>query len=210
MFNATRPHRSDLPTNAELFKSTGIAAAVAGALLIAVVLPAEYGIDPTRLGAVTGLTEMGQLKRQLALEAEADAAQDARVAAAEPTSSKSPATPAPSPAPSSGQESSDRRDVTTFTLAPNQGVEIKLAMKSGAQARFDWASSGGKINFDTHGDRPGVKYHAYGKGSSEREQGTLIAAFDGSHGWFWRNRTGAPVTITLKTEGAYAEIKRVV
>ena len=26
----------------------------------------------------------------------------------------------------------------------------------------------------------------------------MIAAFDGSHGWFWRNRSGAPVTITLR------------
>jgi len=38
----------------------------------------------------------------------------------------------------------------------------------------------------------------------------LVAAFDGSHGWFWRNRTGEPVTITLRTTGAYTEVKRVV
>ena len=80
MFNANRPARSELPTTQELLKSTGIAAVVAGAILVTVVLPAEYGVDPTRIGSVFGLTEMGQLKRQLALEAEADAAADAAAA----------------------------------------------------------------------------------------------------------------------------------
>ena len=36
-----------------------------------------------------------------------------------------------------------------------------------------------------------------------------MATYDGSHGWFWRNRGSKAVTITLKTSGAYSEIKRV-
>ena len=40
--------------------------------------------------------------------------------------------------------------------------------------------------------------------------GSIHAAFDGKHGWFWRNRSGAPVTITLRTRGEYSEVKRVV
>ena len=38
------------------------------------VLPAEYGIDPTGVGKLLRLTEMGQIKQQLAEEAAADAA----------------------------------------------------------------------------------------------------------------------------------------
>ena len=61
------------------------------------------------------------------------------------------------------------------------------------------------------GNRNGLVGIGYGKGrESTGEQGELVAAFDGSHGWFWRNRSGAPVTITLRTEGAYGEVKRVV
>ena len=37
--------------------------------------------------------------------------------------------------------------------------------------------------------------------------GELVAAFTGNHGWFWRNRTDAPVTVTLRTGGEYLEIK---
>ena len=84
-------------------------------------------------------------------------------------------------------------------------------MASGAKLSFDWSVEGGRVNFDTHGDAPGVDYHGYGKGKETAgEKGELVAAFDGKHGWFWRNRSGAPVTITLRTEGAYTDIRRVV
>jgi hypothetical protein len=97
-----------------------------------------------------------------------------------------------------------------ITLAPDAAAEIKLVMQEGARVRFAWSSSGGKVNYDTHADRPGVKYHGYGKGSSQRVEGELVAAFTGSHGWFWRNRTGESLTITLETSGAYGDVKRVV
>ena len=214
MFNADKPRLSDLPTTGQLLRSTGIAAAVAAGLLVTVILPSEYGVDPTRVGSVFGLTEMGRIKVSLAAEAKADEAMDAAAAAAPIEASPAPVVVAavaqsaasPAPDPASGQ----RTDETVLTLAPDQGAEIKLVMTEGSKARFTWTSSGGSLNFDTHADRPGVSYHGYGKGSSQTETGELTAAFTGSHGWFWRNRTGAPVTVTLKTEGAYTEVKRVV
>ena len=51
----------------------------------------------------------------------------------------------------------------------------------------------------------------YGKGRfTPEDRGVLEAAFDGKHGWFWRNRTNKPVTVTLRTEGEYIAIKRVI
>lgn len=66
-----------------LLRSTLVALAVAGLLLVTVVLPAEYGIDPTGVGRVIGLTRMGEIKTRLAREAAADAAADAAAAAAD-------------------------------------------------------------------------------------------------------------------------------
>lgn len=202
MFNANRPLPSDLPSTGKLVRSTILAAAVAAGILVTVVMPAEYGIDPTRVGSLFGLTEMGRIKVQLAAEAEAEEA-EAKVLAAAPAASQTPVT---TPAPITG----GRSDQTVIALAPDQGAEIKLVMAEGAKVQFVWVSSGGRVNYDTHADRPGVSYHGYGKGSSEKVEGELVAAFDGSHGWFWRNRTGKPVTVTLQTKGAYSEIKRVV
>jgi hypothetical protein len=206
MYNANKPDASELPSTGQLLRSTGIAAVVATALLVTVVLPAEYGVDPTRIGSVLGLTEMGRIKMQLAAEAEAEEAGLA-VAATAPAAAPPAATATDTPlTATSGQ----RSDETVLTLQPDQGAEIKLVMAEGARVRFTWTSSGGAINYDTHADRPGTPYHGYGKGTEQQVEGELVAAFDGSHGWFWRNRTGAAVTITLRTEGAYSEVKRVV
>ncbi|HEY1072075.1 transmembrane anchor protein [Brevundimonas sp.] len=233
MYNANRPAKADLPSTAQLLKSTGIAAVVASVLLVTVVLPAEYGVDPTRIGSVFGLTEMGRIKRQLAEEAAADAAADAAAAKAAPVSQdSSPAAAAPTAPPaeaapvpqtpsaaspnaasttpsasSPAAQPAAKSDRTSITLEPDEGAEVKLVMKSGARANFTWASDGGAVNYDTHGDGAGISYHGYGKGTEQRLSGVLTAAFDGKHGWFWRNRTDEAVTITLTTSGNYEKVE---
>ena len=113
--------------------------------------------------------------------------------------------------PATPNATTGRSDTTRLTLAPGEGAEIKVTAVKDARIAFNWSVQGGHVNYDTHADAPGISYHGYGKGrESTGEQGQLVAAFDGSHGWFWRNRSEAPVTITLRTEGEYGEVKRVV
>lgn len=201
MFNSQKPRLEDLPTNGQLLRATAIAAAAATTILVAIVLPSEYAIDPTGVGRQLGLTQMGEIKAQLAEEAAADAA----MGAAAPTAVKTAAAAAPA------ANAAQRSDTTKVTLAPGQGAEIKATMAKDAKLAFTWSVEGGRVNFDTHADAPGVAYHGYGKGKETTgETGELVAAFDGKHGWFWRNRSGAPVTITLRTKGAYTDIRRVV
>ena len=56
MHNGNKPTPDDLPTSAQLLKSTAIAAASAVAILTLVVLPAEYNIDPVRKRLNVSLT----------------------------------------------------------------------------------------------------------------------------------------------------------
>lgn len=208
-----------LPSSSRLLRSTLIAAGVALLLLVTVVMPAEYGVDPTGIGRVLGLTKMGEIKAQLAREAAADAAAadtangraPAVTAPATIASTAAPAAPATPAAPASGSPSG-RTDEISVTLRPNEGEEIKLAMRKDAQVRYTWTTNRGVVNYDTHADRtapPAIKYHGYAKGQGKRrDEGVLIAAFDGMHGWFWRNRTNEVVTVTLRTNGDYQELKR--
>ena len=77
-----------------------------GALLVTVVLlPAEYGVDPTRVGSLLGLTEMGRIKMKLAEEASAEAQ---REFCACPGIRPAPATPT-LPAPLAGMTLPRRR-----------------------------------------------------------------------------------------------------
>lgn len=214
MFNSQMPDISDLPTSRQLVRSTLIAAGAAAAILVGIVLPSEYGVDPTGIGRVLGLTKMGEIKVQLAQEAAADEAAGVRAAAAPAQGPTAPARSAaavqPASAPSEGGANA-RNDVMRVALAPGEAAEVKVTADKGARIVFDWSVEGGHANYDTHGDAPGISYHGYGKGrESTGERGELVAAFDGSHGWFWRNRSGAPVTIVVRTSGAYSAIRRVV
>ena len=59
MYNSDTPVWAELPTSKQLFRSTILAIISAFIILVAVVLPAEYGIDPTGVGRVFQLTDMG-------------------------------------------------------------------------------------------------------------------------------------------------------
>jgi hypothetical protein len=210
MFNSQLPPLSELPSSGQLVRSTIVAAGVAAALLATVVLPSEYGIDPTGVGRVLNLTQMGEIKAQLAQEAAAD-----RVAGSQPAEVQATAMKTEAAAQSDGEPqvspSTTRSDQLEVVLEPGEAAEVKVAANKGARIGFDWSVHGGVVNYDTHADAPGIDYHGYGKGKqSAGEAGALVAAFDGKHGWFWRNRGESPVTITLRTEGAYTQIKRVV
>ena len=73
MYNTNIPSRAELPSTRQLVRSTLIAAVSAVVLLYTVVLPSEYGLDPTGIGRTLGLTEMGTIKTRLAQEAAQDA-----------------------------------------------------------------------------------------------------------------------------------------
>lgn len=62
MNSATTSNRAELPSSKQLVRSTLLAAGVAGLVLCSTILPMEYGIDPTGLGALTGSLAIGEMK----------------------------------------------------------------------------------------------------------------------------------------------------
>ncbi|WP_095159985.1 hypothetical protein [Pseudomonas sp. Irchel 3E13] len=218
MFNSPLPSANELPSSRQLVRSTAIAFAVAMGLLVTVVMPSEYAIDPTGLGRAMGLTQMGEIKISLAQEALAD---EATTKATVPA----PAIPAPAPSvapapippvaavePSrQAEQPSAKKDEVSLTLKPGEGREIKLEMRKGAAVAYEWSASG-PVNHDTHGETYNAAqgdFHSYSKGRQVKgDKGELIALFDGTHGWFWRNRTSGNVTIVLNTTGDYLNLKK--
>ncbi|WP_410498676.1 transmembrane anchor protein [Chitinibacter sp. S2-10] len=201
-----------MPSAQKLFRSTLLALSTAAILLITVVLPAEYGIDPTGVGNALGLKKMGEIKQALAAEAAQDAAKDAVAAGNSPLQSTAQAATAEQAKPVTETNRIARNDQTVITLKPGEATEIKMEMQKGAKVNYSWRSEGGLVNVDAHGDPinpPEGFYHGYGKEKQiAGKEGVLEAAFDGKHGWFWRNRSDVNVTITLKTSGNYRSIKK--
>ncbi len=216
MYNSDTPSRADLPKTSQLIRSTLIAIATAAVLLITVILPAEYAIDPSGIGQMLGLTKMGEIKHQLAGEAERDAMAVAAAEFSDPAITPDPVTEpivetVPPVSDASTTPAEDAwRDEVVLTLKPGEAAEIKLVMNEGGIASYLWTVNQGHLNSDLHGDGSNGQSISYRKGRAEDEDtGELMAAFDGSHGWFWRNRSEVNVELTLRVEGAYGEVKRV-
>lgn len=196
-----------LPTLPQLIKATVLALIAAGAILITAVLPAEYGIDPTGIGKVLGLTTLSANNgvTASALLPGAPAAMLPDSTAAVPPAVQTPtATVAKSDVPF-------RSDQMSLTLQPDEGAEIKASIRKGEQFVFTWVAHGGKVNFDMHGERPnaGNEFTSYWKAKEQTSaQGTFVAPFDGTHGWYWRNRGDKPVTVKVKVSGFYEKLYR--
>ena len=201
MHNASKPKLEDLPTNAQLRRSSIIACIGALAIGVLVYMPAELGKDPTGVGSLLGLTEMGEIKQQLAAEAAADAETHG-----DETSSLVNDILGLFVGTAHAQEA--WQDQITFTLAPGEYTEIKATMEEGASLFYAWSSDGGRINFDLHAHADGqdVTYEK-GRGKTSGE-GSFETPFSGNHGWFWRNRDDEAVTVTLQLRGDYSAIVR--
>ncbi len=211
MYNSERPNPEDLPSTASLIRSTLLALVSAAVISITIVLPSEYGIDPTGVGRALGLAEMGEIKVELEAEAAKDLSfnlpdQDAtssvvavvdRLIGAFFISSAAAQTTSP-----------EWTDEIKVDLTPGQGAEIKLVMKKGAKVEYSWVSENGRANYDLHGDGSGTST-SYKKGRGvPGDSGVFEAAFDGNHGWFWRNRDKQKITVILRVRGAYSEVKK--
>lgn len=189
---------SELPSTQRLLKATAIAIVVASVILTTVVLPAEYGIDPTGIGRRLGLDVLASTANSAELPAAA-----AKPVAVELDAVGQPLKPVEA-AVVSKRTAAYRSDTLSVTLPPGEGAEIKAAMKAGDGFVFQWMASG-DVAVDMHGERTGAakdEYTSYWIERSQRQaSGTFNAPFDGSHGWYWLNKGTEPVTVRLEVAG---------
>ena len=180
----------------DLIRGSAMAAAVAGVILTIAVLPAEYGIDPTGIGKALGLTALHN-ERAVAVTPLATTIAMPVVSAPVTIASK--------------QATPYRADTREITLPPGKGLEIKTDLAKGATLIYAWKTKNGeKVNHDFHGEPLNAQNDEFEsfileKGVSE-SRGALIAPFTGTHGWYWGNKTTAPVTVILHASGFYTDI----
>ena len=191
MITDNRPGAATLPTNRQLNRATLIAASVAAVLLVTTILPAEYGVDPTGIGGVLGLTAMGELKHA---EAAAPMTVDLMTTTAD-----------------DGAAESQSAEVA-FVLPAGAGTEVKATMKAGDEMTYRWSTEGAEVHYELHGEPAeavGNEYSSYDMGKAAKQSGTFQAPFDGTHGWYWRNDGERPVTITVSADGRFEKFVQV-
>ncbi|PWF48839.1 hypothetical protein C7C56_009750 [Massilia glaciei] len=192
----------------ELLRGMALALAVAGVILTIAVLPAESGIDPTGAGEALGLTALHVAAPKTVPGAVPAAA--APLAAAKSSTVSAPGEQRGLTI-ASKQAAPYRSDVRAVTLAPGRGVEVKTHLAKGATLVFSWRTANGELlNHDFHGEPVNAKGDEFESFIEEngvsQSNGALIAPFTGVHGWYWLNKTAAPVTLTLRASGFYTDI----
>lgn len=180
----------EAPSSGGIAKAIAISTAAAAAVLVTLILPAEYGIDPLGTGRVLGLTM---------LSGTADLA--------------------PVPPPPEGDALAPTRegpfalypreyryDAREFTLGPYEYLEYKYHLADQATMLFSWTADGDVLH-DFHGDRDGAPANAaesYDSRPRREAAGSFTAPFSGIHGWYWENPGGSTITVRLTTAGFYS------
>jgi hypothetical protein len=162
-----------LPTRKGLLIRVLVALVAALVIAFGFILPAEYQIDPTGFGKMMGLTRMGS---------GGVAATSAAHSYTQPF----------------------RTDRISLTLFPGMDYEYKVHMTEGDVLAYSWTAQG-VYEYDFHGEPDSDPGNAtsYKAGNASESHGSLIAPFQGIHGWYWKNNTDKPMEIKLRMAGIY-------
>ena len=82
-------------------------------------------------------------------------------------------------------------------------IEYMVRMKAGEALVYSWeAPNDADVWHEFHGHTASAVTF-YKKAGGPAHHGSLVAPFDGIHGWYYENRTKRPVTVRLKLSGHY-------
>ena len=98
------------------------------------------------------------------------------------------------------------KDTITVNLPARGDKEYKLLLKTGVTFMYSWETDGDPVFYDFHGEPAGDTtgaFQSFEKSTESQATGSLTATFEGTHGWYWKNNSRLPVTITLKVKGEY-------
>jgi len=170
-----------------LLTASLVALAAAAILLVSVVLPAEYGVDPLGTGEALGVLPLSGI----AVIDEGDALL---------ADALSPTVDGPI-----GHYGAEYKfDTEEFVLEPYEYVEYKYHLEEGAEMLFSWSSSAPVIHdFQGDPDENPTAFQSYDMRNLSSANGTFTAPFTGIHGWYWENPGGDRIIVRISTAGFY-------
>lgn len=178
------PGVPEAPSKAKLVRATLAALFVAGVVLVTVVLPAEFDMDPLGTGELLGLVVLSESGSGTTMVGDIPVRSDGITA----------------------HRSSYRIDERTFELAPGEFVEYKYRLEEGRSMLYSWTASFW-VRSEMHSERDGAP-----AGTADffevleealQGHGSYVAPFPGIHGWYWHNESDRPVTVTIHATGFF-------
>jgi hypothetical protein len=191
----------------KLLASTLLAVTGAAVLLVLVVLPAEYGIDPLGTGNMLGLMALNEPVRTIQIK-DVTGGNEGLLEVEIPDFGEP--WPLPNPAVFQKEQQAPETRTLQVVIPAESETEVKLAMTEGNVALYTWTTDRGDIYVDMHGHDPAfgpdffVRYEELQEGSGS--SGSLTAPFGGEHGWYWLNYNEFPVEVTLTVAGYFDDV----
>jgi hypothetical protein len=195
------------PSPNKLLKACTGALGLAIVLLVLVILPAEYGIDPTGFGSASGLSNLATPARTIEVPDPLGGNQALREVQipefGEPT-------PLPNPAVFQDQAGAPQTRTMQIVIPADAETEVKVKMTEAKVFMFSWQVDQGTLYVDFHGHDPSfgpdffVRYKEEDEGTGGN--GSVTAAFSGEHGWYWLNYNEFDVTVSLTVTGYFDDI----
>jgi hypothetical protein len=173
------PAAPEPPSRAKLLFATIFALLLAAAVLVAIVLPAEYGVDPFGTGERLGL-----------------------IVLSDPTAIDIPVREDGLTA----QPAMYRIDRKVFEVEPGSFMEYKYRLEAGETMVYSWAASRlvrSEMHSEADGAPAGTAEFFEVLESATEAHGSYVAPFPGDHGWYWLNEHDVAVTITLYAAGFF-------
>lgn len=177
--------------------------------LVLAVLPAEYGIDPTGFGHLTGLDRFAGSK----LAGTAAAAPAAPMPAG-PVGASAAGTAPPLSVWSVSHSEPFTHRTYEIPLKGDEELEYKGVLARGDALVYGWrVKEGSQVYFEFHGEPtegkwPENYFESYEKGEASAGAGSMVAPFTGNHGWYFLNLSEKPVTIVVELAGYYSNFGR--
>jgi hypothetical protein len=208
MSDPTPPSEFQTPSGKTIALSLLGALVVALIVLVAFIIPAVYGRDPVGIGAALGITSLSApAVRTIELTDTIGGNETVREAEIPDFGD-----PVPLPNPAIHQEEDVAPDtVTVEVMIPAEAeTEIKTVLQQNKVIAYTWAVDRGTIYSDFHGHNPEFGSDFWVRYIEHQEtaggNGSLVAPFEGEHGWYWLNYNEFPVTVTLTVSGYFDDI----
>lgn len=194
------------PKKTSLLKSTLFAFFLALILIWLIVLPAEYGIDPTGFGKLTGLNKLTAAHQNSHEETISNSSQITQQAKDNAPFPMGKANTHNSPPTTSNFE---------IVLKPADEVEYKALLPVGESIFYQWSVKNGDLTYvDFHGDPTEGQFpegyaQSYATGEMSASTGSFTATFTGHHGWYWLNISENEIIINLKVTGYFESLEEI-
>lgn len=198
-----------------LRKKLALATAGAGVLLVTVVLPAEYGVDPTGLGKLAGLTGLS------GMVAPASAGTDygqTLIFNVEEYDLEAEEINQSIRGMLKLEEMPFKQETIILEIEDIGEIEHKFVMEADSTLLYSWKvldGGGDGVFYEFHGHPSSADAPNYPDGfemgysisEGSAQSGAFTAAFPGYHGWYFMNLEEGPIKIELTVSGYYSEHK---